>query len=44
MGAGDGRSTILFMDVNLRGCHLAVIIRPSQYPVQMSLHCAPMLM
>lgn len=35
MGTGDG-SLILFM-VNLRGCYLTVIVRTSQYPVQMSL-------
>lgn len=32
MGTGDGGSTLLFMDVNLRGYHLAVIMRPSRYP------------
>lgn len=32
MGTGDGGSTLLFMDVNLRGHHLAVIMRPPRYP------------
>ncbi len=42
MGTGDGGSTILFIDVNMWGRYLAVIVRTSQYPVQMSLHSAIM--